>query len=504
MRFGKSRPRAGSRAPAASPSTDPPSSGTLANLGVQGVMWQGLAQIVGKGIVLVTTIVLARLLSPDEYGLVALALVVMAYAETLADAGVAQALVYLPRTVEIGRSALLISMLVGGVLVAGALIASPLIAEFFGREEVASLVQILAVSLLATALAAVPESLLRRELRFQRLTAATVIRAVVTGALSMILAVAGYGAWSLAIGTAAGSLVYAISCWVMLREHVSWRVWRADSQSLKANLSYGFPAAGSTLLARLIFDIDYLIIGRILGAEALGFYTLAFRLPELLIINVFFVLSSVMFPLYSRVRHEPGRLQNGYLKSVQVQSLYGVTAGVGLAVVAPALVPVLFGNQWNAAVLPLVFLALYAAARSLGAGANDVYKAIGRPALSIWVSIARLAVLVPVLLFATQWGIVGVAAAQFGVTLLFAAGMQTVAAKVIGVRGSQLLRAMVPGLACGLTVALVGVGIRTLPLGNELVTVLVVVAVCAGAVFGVLRLGFSALYRELLALTFRR
>lgn len=499
MRFGKPRPRAESRTPA-----DPLSSGTLANLGVRGAMWQGLAQVVGKGIVLLTTIVLARLLSPEEYGLVALALVVMAYAETLADAGVAQALVYLPRSAEIARSALLISMLVGGVLVAGALIGAPLISEFFGREEVASLVQVLAVSLLATALAAVPESLLRRDLRFQRLTAATVIRAVVTGALSMILAFAGYGAWSLAIGTATGSVMYAVSCWVLLPEHVSWRIWRVSSQSLKANLAYGFPVAGSNLLARLIFDIDYLIIGRMLGAQALGFYTLAFRLPELLIINIFFVLSSVMFPLYSRVRNEPGRLQNGYLKSVQVQSLYGIPAGVGLAVVAPALVPVLFGDQWNAAVLPLVFLALYASARSLGAGANDVYKAIGRPALSIWVSSVRLAVLIPVLLFATQWGIVGVAAAQFGVTLLFAAGMQTVAAKVIGVRGSQLLRAMIPGLVCGLTVALVGLGVRTLPLGNELVTVLVIVAVCVAAVFGALRLGFPSLYRELLALTFLR
>ncbi|MET4591937.1 lipopolysaccharide biosynthesis protein [Arthrobacter sp. 754] len=499
MRFGKPRPLTEARTPA-----DLLAPSTLANLGARGAMWQGFAQVVGKGIVLLTTIVLARLLSPEEYGLIALALVVMAYAETLADAGVAQALVYLPRSAEIARSALLISILMGGVLAAGALVGAPLISEFFGREEVTSLVQVLAVSLLATALAAVPESLLRRELRFQRLTAATVIRAVVTGALSMSLAFAGYGAWSLPIGTAAGSIMYAVSCWVLLPEHVSWRIWHVDSQSFRANLTYGFPVAGSNLLARLIFDIDYLIIGRMLGAQALGFYILAFRLPELLIINVFFVLSSVMFPLYARVRNEPVRLQNGYLKSVQMQALYGVTAGVGLAVVAPALVPVLFGDQWDAAVLPLVFLALYASARSLGAGANDVYKAIGRPSLSIWISIVRLAVLIPVLLFATQWGIAGVAAAQFGVTLLFAAGMQTVAAKVIGVRGGQLMRAVLPGLVCGAIVTLVGLGVRTLPLGNELLTVSAVVAACVAAVFAALRLGFPSLYRELLALAFRR
>lgn len=504
MRFGKPRGRLKLTSPADPASENATSYGALAKLGVRGVMWQGLAQVVGKGLVLLTTVVLARLLSPEEYGLVALALVVMAYAETLADAGVAQALVYLPRTAESARSALLISVVVGGLLSAGAALGAPQIADFFGREEVASLVRVLAVSVLAAALAAVPESLLRRDLRFQRLTAATVTRAIGTALVSLILAFAGYGAWSLAIGTAAGSALYTLSCWLLLPEQVSWQIWRVDLQSLKANLTYGAPVAGSNLLARLIFDIDYVIIGRTLGAQALGFYTLAFRLPELLIISVFFVLSSVMFPLYSRVRSEPARLQEGYLRSVQLQALYGLTAGVGLAVLAPALVPVLFGSQWNAAVLPLVFLALYAAARAVGAGANDVYKAIGRPILSIWVSVVRLAILIPVLLFATQWGIVGVAAAQLGVTLLFAVGMQTVAARVIGVTGRQLLSAMVPGLSCGLVVAVTGLAVRALPLGNDIATVAAIVVACVTGVYAALRLVFPFLHDELVGLISRR
>ncbi|RJT94888.1 hypothetical protein D6T65_17285 [Arthrobacter frigidicola] len=467
-------------------------------------MWQGLAHSIGRVIVLVTIVVLARLLSPEEYGLVALALVLMAYGETIADAGVAQALVYLKPSRENSRAALLITAVVGGSLAVGAVVAAPLAASVFDRPEVEVLVQVLAVSLLGSALAAVPEALLRRDLLFPRLTVAVIVRSVVTGALTLGLAFADYGALSLAVGTVAGTIAYALCCWLLLPGDVPWQIWRARREALHANLSFGAPAAGSTLLARLIFDVDYIIIALLLGAQALGYYTLAFRLPELLIINVFFLLSTVTFPLYSRARSDPERLRGGYLKSVQIQSLYGVTAGVGLAVVAPALVPVLFGDQWGQAVLPLVFLSIYAAVRSLGAGANDVYKALGRPGLSIGISLVRLVLLVPLLMYATGWGIVGVAAAQCAAALLFAFGMQAVAARVMRLRALLLLGAVVPGLVCGLAVAAVGLAMLALPLGDGIPALLAVVTAGVGAVYAILRFAFTSLHDELIRLVLRR
>ena len=148
--------------------------------------------------------------------------------------------------------------------------------------------------------------------------------------------------------------------------------------------------------------------------------------------------------------------------------------------------------------LPLVFLALYAAVRSLGAGANDVYKALGRPGLSIAISVVRLVILVPVLLVAAQWGIVGVAAAQLAVAFVFACGMQVVAARVIKIRARRLVRAAVPGLVCGAAVAVAGLGTLALPILGPVATAAVVVVVAVGLVYAILRLGFPSLYRELL------
>lgn len=458
----------------------------------------------GKMIVLVTIVVLARILTPQEYGLVALALVLMSYAETVADAGVAQALVYLPRTADMARSALLTSIVIGGLLASAALLGAPLVTAVFKVPEAAGLMRVLAVSLFATSLAAVPEALLRRELMFRRLTAAPVVRAATMGTVTLALAFAGFGAWSLAIGTSAGSVAYAIACWLLLPGPPPWQFWRARRDALRANISYGAPTAGGTLLARLIFDVDYLIIGILLGTQALGFYTLAFRLPEMVIINVFFVLSTVMFPLYTQVRGDREKLRVGYLKSVRLQSLYGVTAGVGLAVVAPTLVPSLFGPRWTEAVVPLVFLSLYAAARALGAGANDVYKAIGRPGLSITISLVRLAILVPALLFASRWGIVGIAVGQMAVAVLFAVGMQAVAGRVIRVRARELLRAVVPGVVCGAAVAVAGLGTLAAPVLGGVTTLVLVVVTGIAVVYAVLRLGFTSLHDELVQLVHRR
>lgn len=438
--------------------------GDLTRVGARGAMWQGFAQIVGKAVVLVTTVILARILSPEEYGLVALALVLIAYAETIADAGVAQALVYLPRSTPATRAALACSLVSGLVVLLAAFFAAPTIARLYDEPAVASLIRVLAFGLLASALGAVPEALLRQQLDFRRQSFAMVIRAIVTGALSIVLVLLGAGAWSLAWGTAAGSLAFAVACWVLLRERPPWRLWQSRRKDYREVIRFGLPVAASSLLSRLIFDVDYLIVGGVLGATALGFYTLAFRLPELVIINVFFVIASVAYPLYSRAREDPERLRGGYLKSIRLQSLYGMCAGVGLAVVAPLLVPMIFGEKWSAAVEPLVLLALYSACRSLGAGANEIYKAIGRPGLSIKLSILRLLILVPALLYSAHLSIKAVAAAQLVVAFAFVVLMQAVAAKAISLKWREIWAAIVPALACGVAVAVSALLLRLLPL----------------------------------------
>ena len=427
----------------------------LSRLAVRGVLWQGLSFAFGRGLTLVAALVLARLLTPAEFGLVGLALVFVTFADLITDLGVAQGLVYFERDESLRDGALALCLVTGVVLAVAALLAAPWIAAFFGAPGVEPMVRVLSAALLASALRQVPLALLRRELAFRRVMIAELARTVAQGAVSIALAASGAGPWAIVWGYVAGGAVCTVVAWALAGYRPGMRSLRPPSgPTARRLLGYGGPAAAQVLLAALIFDVDYLIVGRVLGAQALGTYTLAFRLPQVAIIGVFGVLSAVAFPMFSRARDDPMQLKRGYLTSVRLQSAYGLAAGIGLFMVAPMLVPVAFGPRWSAAIVPLEALALYASARSLGAGAVDVYKGIGRPGIGMVVALVRLALLVPALaLAARHGGIDAVAWTQASLALAFATVMQSVAARIVGLGIADLARAVRPAIALGAGVA---------------------------------------------------
>jgi lipopolysaccharide exporter len=426
-----------------------PSAPPLSRLAVGSVIWQGLSFLLGRGLNFATTIVLARLLTPHDFGVVGLAIVFITFAQGVSDLGVAQALVYFPPDRRHRDAALLLSIGSGIALCAVGIVAAPAIAAFFHEPDVTPMVRVLSATLLLAALRQVPDALLRRELHFRRRVITQVVQSVAQGLVSIGLAVAGLGAWAIVWGYVAGTMAACVITWALVSYRPDRGCLRLQRDAVRRLLGYGAPAAAQGLLAALIFDVDYVVVGSVLGAEALGVYTLAFRLPQLLIVNVFGVISSVAFPMYSRVSGDRERLRRAYLRSVRLQMAYGAAAGVGWFMVAPLVVPVVLGARWHGAVGPLEGLALYATARSLGAGAVEVYKSIGRPEIGAWVAAVRLAILLPALVLVVHSGIDAVAWTQAALALVFAVGMQGVAMRVVGVRAADLLAAMRPALALG-------------------------------------------------------
>lgn len=454
-----------------------------------GVLWQGSSFILGKLVVLGTTIVLARLLTPDDFGMVALALVFITYAEVITDLGVAQAVIYLPRSRSATDGAVAVAVLWGACLMGAAMLLAPFAASFLGRPDITTMFRVLAVSLLLESFGQVPDALLRKELMFRKRMLAELSRTVVQGLVTIALALAEHGPWAIVIGYLSGNAAWALAAWIVVDERP--RIPRSLNRNvIRPLLRFGIPAAANSLLLSLVFNIDYLIIGRRLGAEALGFYTLAFRIPQVAIISVFYVLSGVAFPLYARAREDPDRLKRGYILALRVQSVYGVGVGIAFAILAPVLVPVLFGARWIPSVVPLQALALYAAFRSLGIGAVDLYKAMGRPRLAVKMSLVRLAVLVPILWISTRYGINGVSWAQAGVALALALGMQVVAARLLDLPALAPLNALAPALIAGAGVALGAGGVVWALPTSDLMTL--VVATGAGALGGLLALRLFA------------
>lgn len=457
--------------------------GDLARTAAGGVVWQGLSYFSGKVLVLISTAILARLLSIEEFGLVGFALVFITYAEVLTDLGVAQALVYFPADTRRSDAALALCLVSSTVLVGVAFVTAPAVAGFFDEPDVTNLFRVLSLSLFFAALGQVPDALIRKELRFRNRLIADLTRAVAQGAVSVAMALAGAGAWAIVAGYLAGNLARTIASWMLVDYRPSAEFFRYEPSVWRPLVRYGSASAANGLLLSLVFNIDYLIVGKMLGKEALAFYTLAFRLPQMAIINVFHVLSAVAFPMFSRVRDDLDRLRRGYIRGVKLQTVFGVGAGVTLAAVAPMLIEVVFGvPKWSEAIVPLQALSLYASFRSLGIGAVDLYKGMGRPGLALWLSVVRLAVLLPALLVATSEGLDAVSWTQAGVALVLALMMQAVAARILALPLVEVCKALAPSIAVGAAAALGGIAARLWIPGPALVRLavgLAAAAVCA-------------------------
>jgi lipopolysaccharide exporter len=485
--------RAGPRASGDDADTDSPAPGRsepLTRATVNAVAWQALSYGLGKALVLVATVVLARVLGPEEFGLVSLALVFVGVVEVMADLGVAQALIYHRGSRRSTDAAFAFTVATGFLLAGAVAVAAPYLAQALGDRAITDFLRVLALSFALAGFGIVPDVLLRRDLLFRRRFAVQLSSNATRGIVSIGLALMGFGAWSLVYGQLAAMFVMSVVAWTRVRYRPDLRWWRLRFSDLRPLLAFGAPTAGNGLLNTVILNIDYVIVSRALGATALGYYLLAFRLPEMIIVSVFQVLSQVAFPVFSRARNEPERMRRGYLRMLRLQTTYGVVLGCVLAAVAPYLVPVVFGPGWAVSVFPLQALAIYAAFRSLGMGVVDVLKALGRPGLALGTSVARFVVLVPALVLATAYGINGVAVAQVAVALLFAVVMQVVAGRLLGARAVNLLAACMPAIGAGVAAATCAALVASLVPGGDLVRLLAGLAAAAVTAAGVL-LGLS-------------
>lgn len=434
----------------------------LARSTVAGTAWNYSAFVLGKALVFLSTILLARLLAPQDFGLVALGMLVLAFLETLSDLGVGQALIYRVEDPErTGSVAFAINVVVGVGLTAVALLVAPLAADFFHEPRLTPVLRVLAVSFLLSALRNVHQSRLKKELEFRRRFIPEISRTVAKGATSVLLAWLGFGVWSLVWGQIAGGVTSTLLYWWAAR----WRPRLVlDRTIARALLGYGGQILLLKILAAFLSNVDYLIIGRRLDAIALGFYVMAFRIPELVIVSLCNVVSQALFPAYAKLQTDMAALRRGYLTTLRYVALITVPLGVGLSLVAPDFVHLVYTSRWAPSIPVMQVLALYSMFLSLGFNAGDVYKAIGRPSILTSLGALRLLVAVPVLWLAADHGILAVGIGQAAIALVFTLLGIGVTCRVLATPWRDVAAALRPAFRATAVMALGTLGLqRVLP-----------------------------------------
>jgi PST family polysaccharide transporter len=311
------------------------------------------------------------------------------------------------------------------------------------------------------ALGSTHQKLIEKKLSFNRTFLPELLRSLTKGGATIAFAFLGFGVWSLILGQLLGEVVSTVAYWISSAWMPSTIVDRESARSL---LSYGIRYVGADAVAVLLLNLDYLLVGRYLGAVALGVYTLAFRLPDLVVLQFARTLSGVVFPVYSRMREISGDMARGFLLTTRYISLITVPLGAGLALVAKPFTEIVFSDKWVDAVPAIQGLAIYSMLLSLAYNAGGAYKASGRPQIITWLGLIRVAILFPALWWAVSGPGTIVAVSWMHALVAFISALLSlhVAARVLNIGVKAVYAAIYPAAAAGCVMAAAVYGVLTL------------------------------------------
>lgn len=485
--------------PEETPATEPPGGETR-----RGVAWSTATFVATRVVGFAATAALARLLTPDEFGVVAVILVFVAIVELTSDVGMKAAVVFEQERGLTPRLdvAFTLNLLLAAGLSGFGVACAPVVADFFNLGDRVDLFRLAALNPLLVGLGNVHDATLLRGLKFRRRMVPEVARTIVRSATQITLAVAGLGASALVVGVLAGSVAWSAVLWALTRYRPRLRLDRAVAREL---LRYGLPASALELLAVIGGRLDIVVIGRVLGDRVLGLYSLAYRVPELLIESVAWTVSRVAFPAFARerVRNEAG-LSAMAAEMLRWQALYAAPVAAAMAVLAPPLIVVLFGETWREAAGVLSAIAVATAVGSMSYPVGDILKATGQQRILVFVNIAFLPLFAAGIILVAPHGIIAVAWVRVATRLLFGVAVTAAAARVVSVAPSALAVAMLPGLAAAAGAAAGAAAVR-LAWPAESVVPLLAGSLAAGTgALLCLRLLAPAAYRDARALLSRR
>lgn len=383
--------------------------GSLRTRAAKGVFWTATGAFGRQLAVFVVFAVLARLLEPADFGLVAFAALFVGFTNVIAEEGLVDALI---QRKELERAHLDAAFwtAIGFALALTVLLAALAvpIAKLLGEDELAPILVVLALAIPIASASHVPRALLTRELQFKALAVRSLAAITVGSICGITAALLGLGVWSLVVQNLVGVTTGTLVLWRVtdFRPRLTF-----SYKHCRELLSFGTNVVGFRLIIYFNRHVDELLIGVFLGPVALGFYAVGYRMLRMLIQLTSSLIDRVSFPLYSRLQDKPARLKNAFYKSTSFAALIAFPVFLAAAVLTPQFVAVFFGPKWGDSVPVMQILALYGIVQVLTYLNGTTIKALGKPGWLVVIVGITAVVKVSALLVAVQYGLIAVAVA---------------------------------------------------------------------------------------------
>lgn len=370
---------------------------------IQGIAWGSLGQIANQAGRFVTGIVLARLLSPEDFGLIGMLLIFTSLAEKVINGGFSQALIQKKEIDQSDKTSVFFVNLAAGIGCAVVLyLCAPLISDFYGREELVDLTRLIALTLPLRALSAVHSALMTRAFAFKLQLKLSLLAALCSGTVAIYLAFAGYGVFSLAIQIIAYDISLAVGSWIgnKWRPSLSFQL-----SSVRVLYQFGSKIFAASLLNAFFGEIHALLIGKLYPAAQLGYYTRARQLTNFPINSLCAVISKVSLPVLARVQDDPRKMKSISSQALSSTAFVSFNAMAAMAFMAEPLIKVLLTEKWLPAVLLLQLMCLGGALYPLHMIHLSIVSAIGRSDLFLKLELVKRVLLSVAILATVKFGV---------------------------------------------------------------------------------------------------
>ena len=398
---------------------------------VTGLFWSLASQVGQQGIFLIILLVMARLLDPRDFGLMAMISIIIGLIRVLIDFGFGAALVQRQDIVEQDWSTVFWFNVVFGLVVTAMVVGlAPAIARFYDQPKVEALTIALALNFLIGSLCIVQRNQMIKSMQFKLLARIEVLGTFFAGFAAIICALLDWGVWSLVVL----NYVLSVSTVVLMWMRIDWRpLWVFEMRTIRKLFSYSAHLLGTHTLGHLARNFDKLIIGRYLGAWELGIYQNATLITMTPIHNFCGVIAKVMFPGLAEIQQHKDRVAIHYLQMMRCAALFAFPAMVGICVTARSFVTAVLSDQWLEMIPILQVLSLARMMTTTNYLQGAVLMAMGRSDWLFRLDLFQYSVSILAVLMGLRWGIMGISLCLFGGILLSYIPVQMVGGRSVGV-----------------------------------------------------------------------
>lgn len=389
---------------------------TLKQKTISGLTWSFIDNFFNLGFQFIIGIILARLLSPAEFGLIGMIVVFISVSQFLIDGGFSNSLVRKNDCTQTDYSTVFYFNLFTSLVLYLILffLAKP-ISSFFKEPELFLIIRVIGFSLIIHGLGIIQRTILVKNIEFMLQTKISIISSVLSGILCIYMAYNGFGVWSLVWKTLAASFISTLLIWV-------WNRWSPvlifNYRIFKEHFLFGYKLLLTSLINLIYQNIYYVIIGKFFSASELGYYTKAERFSNLPSSNITGVIQRVSFPVLSQMRDEPQKLKENYKMLIKSSMFITFVLMIGLAAIAKPLIVTLIGVKWSTSILYLQLLCFSAMLYPLQAFNLNIMMVMGRTDLSLKLEIINKLLVIPVILATISFGITAMLAGLIVISIV--------------------------------------------------------------------------------------